>query len=178
MVVTSSPFGGDWLEFLNVLFLVLPTAIASVMVCWVFVGTHVQALVRSSGARVSIPVGVVVTAVLFGVTVLSHSLVVGKQDAVFWFLCAGILAALFFFSVRDVYAATLVVAFSLVFLMAGNIDLTYIRTSVPAVYISALITIAALVAVHLYFSRNFKTILVPVMEEQKQKNPENVHKNH
>jgi len=47
--------------------LLLPTAIAAVMLCWVLVGTHVQASVRSGGIVVSVLAGVLLTTLVFAI---------------------------------------------------------------------------------------------------------------
>ena len=46
----------------------LPTAIAAVMICWVLVGTHIQAFVRSGGVVISVFTGVLLTALVFALS--------------------------------------------------------------------------------------------------------------
>ena len=66
-----NPFGTDRLAFANAFILLLPTAIASVMMCWVLMGTHVQAFVRGGGALISLSVGISATTVLYCVAMVS-----------------------------------------------------------------------------------------------------------
>jgi hypothetical protein len=156
-----SPFGTDQSAFGYVFLLLLPTAIASVMVCWVLLGTHVQAFVRSGGAVISIAAGSLVTAWLFCITSLVHSPPVHAQPALAGFLVLGLAAAIFFFAVRDVYAASIFVAFGLTFVMADRIGISGTQEAIPAVYGSALLAVITLIGIHLYFVRNFRTVKVP-----------------
>ena len=78
-----NPFA-DRVAFANAFLLVLPTAAATVMVCWVLVGTHVQAFVRSGGAILSISTGVVVTTLLYVSSLPAAGLLSRQGDALFW----------------------------------------------------------------------------------------------
>jgi hypothetical protein len=160
-VALRNPFGSDRSAFAAAFLLLLPTGIASVMICWVLVGTHAQALVRNGGALVSISAGVVVTAILFGLTSLVQFPGAGSQDTLFWYISAGIIAAIFFFSVRDVWAASVAVTGILVYLVAGRFDTARLHQVFPFITLSAVITSVVLVIVHWYLSRNYVTIPVP-----------------
>jgi hypothetical protein len=162
-VVVSNPFGTDRGMFASAFLLLLPTAMASVMICWVLAGTHIQAYVRGGGSLVSIPAGVVATAILFGLTTLVHSGPGSSGTALSWSVGAGIIAALFFFAVRDVYATTIAVAGMSVFLMADRIDPVALAPPQPAVFLSLVLAIAVLAGIHLYLFRNYTTIKLPVM---------------
>ena len=167
-VVAFNPFGTDRGSFVNAFLLLLPTAAASAMVCWVLVGTHVQAFVRGGGLQVSIPVGVVITAVLFGLTTLAHSGLKSPGESLSVSIVAGIIAALFFFAVRDVYATTIAVAGLSVFLMADRIDPLSLTQPGLAMYFSSAIAIVTLVAFHFYLARNYTTIKLPVLPREPQ----------
>jgi hypothetical protein len=156
-----SPFGTDQSAFGYAFLLLLPTAIASVMVCWVLLGTHVQAFVRSGGTVLSIAAGSLVTAWLFCFTSFVHGPPVNLQPALAGFLVLGLAAALFFFAVRDVYAASIFVAFGLTFVMADRIGLTGMQAAMPAVNGSALLAVITLLGIHRYFVRNFRTVTLP-----------------
>ncbi len=161
-IVILEPFGQDRMAFLNAFLLLLPTGIAAVMICWTLLGTHVQAYVRAGGALISIHVGVAVTTIAFALMALAFAPVGSVRDALVWFACIGILSALFFFAVRDIYATTIVVTGLLVLFMQEQIDTVYLTTQSAAVYASAVTATGALVLLHGYFSRHFTTILVPV----------------
>jgi hypothetical protein len=162
-VIVSNPLGADRSAFANAFLVLLPTSLASVMICWVLVGTHIQAFVRGGGSLVSIPAGVVVTAILFGLTTLVHSGPGPSGIALSWSVGAGIIAALFFFAVRDVYAITIAVAGMSVFLMADRLDPVALAHPEPAVYLSSVLAIAVLAGIHLYLFRNYTTIKLPVL---------------
>jgi hypothetical protein len=161
-VILFSPFGSDRGAFAGAFLLLLPTAMAATMICWVLAGTHIQAYVRGGGSRVSIPAGVVATALLFGLTSLAHSAPGSTAEAFSWSILAGIAAAIFFFSVRDVYATMIVVAGLMVFLMAGSIDTLNLSHPAPAVFISSGLAAVVLAGVHLFLFRNYATIRIPV----------------
>jgi hypothetical protein len=135
------------------------------MVCWVLAGTHVQAFVRSGGAALSVTTGVVVTSILFASATLVGSPSVRQEGPLFWPVCIGMGAALFFFAVRDVYATVIVVAGSGVFTNSGTLDPVYLQGTHPGIYISSLIAVAVLIAIHIWLSRNYATILMPALQE-------------
>lgn len=159
-IALQNPFGTDRSLFAVAFLLLLPTGIASVMVCWVLVGTHLQALVRDGGALMSISAGVVVTAILFGLSSLVLYPGTLSQKTLFWYILAGILAAIFFFSVRDIWAASVAVTGELVYLLAGQFDTALLRLSSPFITLAAVITVVGLAAIHWYLSRNYVTIPV------------------
>jgi hypothetical protein len=159
-VALQNPFGTDRSAFAAAFLLLLPTGIASVMICWVLVGTHVQALVRDGGVLMSISTGVVVTAILFGLTSLVLFPGAGSQDTLFWYIFAGILTAIFFFSVRDVWAASVAVTGELVYLLAGRFDTAMLHQAFPGISLAAVITMGGLAVIHWHLSRNYVTIPV------------------
>jgi len=160
-VIIFSPFGTDRLMFANAFLLLLPGAIASVMICFVLIGTHIQAFVRSGGALLSLSLGIMVTAMLFGMTTFAYFPAVMVKDTVFVLVAVGIMAGLFFFAIRDVYATTIVVGGCSVFIYADRINPQYLHNIVPGVWISAGLTACSLIIIHLYLSRNFTTIRIP-----------------
>jgi hypothetical protein len=160
-VIFFNPFGSDRFAFLNAFILLLPSAIASVMMCWVLMGTHVQAFVRSGGAILSISVGIMVTTVLFGITTFVFFPAVLQQDVLFLSVIIGIIAAFFFFAVREVFATIVVVAVCSVFTMADRINPSYVQNAVPYVWISAVLAVIVLMSIHWYLSRNYVTIRIP-----------------
>jgi hypothetical protein len=162
VVFIMNPFGADKLAFAYAFMLLLPTAIASVMICWVLIGTHVQAFVRGGGALVSISAGVVVTSLLFGMASLAQGTVIPGQDTLFWSVCTGLMVSLFFFAVRDIYATIIVVAGCTVFTRAGSISPLILHNPTPALFISAILAGGALFGIHWYLSRNYATVMVPV----------------
>jgi hypothetical protein len=161
-VALANPFGTDRSAFAMAFLILLPTGIASVMICWVVAGTHIQALVRDGGVLPSISVGVVVTGILFGLTSRAQFPDAGTPDTLFWYICSGILLAVFFFAVRDVWAASVAVTGCLVYLAAGWLDPSLLQQSFPVILLASLLTIGVLALVHWYLSRHYVTIPVPV----------------
>ena len=161
VVIIFSPFGTDRLMFANAFLLLLPGAIASVMICFVLIGTHIQAFVRSGGALLSLSLGIMVTAMLFGMSIFAYFPAVVVKDTVFVLVGVGIIAGLFFFAVRDVYATMIVVGGCSVFIYADRINPQYLHNVVPGVWISAGLAAVSLIGIHLYLARNFTTIRIP-----------------
>ena len=155
-----NPFGTDGMAFLGAFLFLLPTATASVMVCFILIGTHIQALLRGGSALAAISAGVAVTSVLFGFTALVGFPVLPQQDTILFTLCTGVLIALFFFTIRDIYATVLLATVCLVFGMAGRISLSALESALPAVAVAALLSLLSLLGIHLYFTRKYATIIV------------------
>jgi hypothetical protein len=161
VVALQNPFGADRSAFAAAFLLLLPVGASSVMLCWVLTGTHVQALVRDGGASVSIFVGIVVTALLFGLTSLVQFPGAISPDTLFRYIAFGLLAAVFFFSVRDVWAGCVAVTGGLVFLVAGKLDPVLLSKAMPVISASAIITVGVLAGIHWYLSRRYVTVPVP-----------------
>lgn len=159
-IMLFNPFGADRFAFVNALLLLLPTAASTVMVCWVLAGTHVQAFVRSWGVAFSIAWGVVITGILFTAATLAANPSIRQEGALFWPVCTGMGIALFFFAVRDIYATIIVVAGSEVFTGAARFDPVYLQGTHPAIWVSSLLAVAVLVAIHLYLTTHYATIVV------------------
>lgn len=140
--------------------LYLPTGIAAVMICWVLVGTHLQALVRVGGAALSIPTGVVITAILFALTMQVLTPASGLKEPLVSGILLGMIVALFFFAVRDVYATGIVVTTGMTFLFSGSAIPAVPDNLMSGVAFSAFLAVAALLSIHVYFSRNYATVIV------------------
>jgi hypothetical protein len=160
-VIIFNPFGTNRFMFATAFLLLLPGTIATVMICFVLIGTHIQAFVRSGGALLSLLLGILVTAMLFGMTTFVYFPAVMAKDTVFVFVGVGIIAGLYFFAIRDVYATMIVVGVCSVFIYADKINPQYFDNAVPGVWISAGLAVCSLIGIHLYLSRNFTTIRIP-----------------
>jgi len=161
-IMVFNPFGTDRPAFANAFILLLPTAIASVMMCWVLMGTHVQAFVRGGGALISLSVGISATTVFYCVALVSSVPFTVDQHFFLSLVSLGIIAAFFFFAVRDIYATSLFVGAGSVFCMADRIDPLYLQNIGPVVWFTSVLAVCSLIAIHGYFSRNFVTIEIPV----------------
>jgi hypothetical protein len=140
--------------------LYLPTGIASVMICWVLIGTHLQALVRPGGALVTVPAGVVITSILFGLTMVVHTHPAGQPAPLVPAILLGMVTALFFFAARDVYSTVIVLTTGMVLLFSGSTGIILPAGALPLIALCACAGFAALIGVHLYFSRRYATVIV------------------
>jgi hypothetical protein len=140
--------------------LYLPTGIATVMVCWVLVGTHLQALVRAGGAALSIPTGVIITAILFGLTTKVHTPALGLADPLVPAILLGLVTALFFFSVRDVYATSIVLTTGMALVFSGRVDPAALDRAFVGVVTTAAVSLLALLALHGWLLRSYTTVMV------------------
>lgn len=160
LFILLPPGGMDRKMSAAVFVTLLPTALAAVMVCWAFLGTHLQAYIRRGGMIISISTGVAVTAVLFLAVVFALGVPRPGPDMAGIILCTGIGLAIFFFGVRDVYAAGLMTAFALVYLAGGAVTAATIRENYLYCGLAAVLSFLSLIAVHLYFSRRYTTVLL------------------
>jgi hypothetical protein len=161
-VVLQNPFGTDRIAFLSVFLLLLPTGIASALICCVLAGTHVQAFVRNGGVVMAITAGAIVSGLLFGLTIFAYlpgSVTPGTLPG---FVSAGVLAAIFFFAVRDIWATSVTVTGGLAYLMAPQLDPAQLLQIFPVMVLAVILTSVTLVAIQWYFSRHYVTIPVPV----------------
>lgn len=144
------------------LFLYLfPTAIAAVMICWGLLGTHIQAYVRNGGVLVSIITGVIMTALLFAFS-MTLLLASGRIAEAFpGYLAAGIIVALFFFAVRDIYATIIAVTCALVVIAGSAPGFSIPYSLAPAAIICSVLTFGVLLAAHMHFSHHYTTVKLP-----------------
>jgi hypothetical protein len=161
-LITFTPYGVQRFALFNTLALMIPVAVASVMVCWVLIGTHVQAYVRSGGTVSSIIAGVLVTGIAFGLSSLTRSPPLNQPDDLLIMTVLGLASALFFFSIRDVYASSLFVAFGIMSAVFQRIDPVYGDTVLPLVYETAALSVLSLLISHYYLYRNFITLRLPL----------------
>jgi hypothetical protein len=160
-VLLFIPPGPARTGFAESFLLLLPTGIAAAMICWVMAGTHVQALVRQGGPVISIPVGIAVTGILFGLALLLLVPVQRSPDLLSWYIGAGMLIAVFFFTVRDVYATSIAVTGCMSFLFSASIPPAGISPVLPWACAAAVLTAGVLVGIHRYLSLHFVTIEIP-----------------
>ncbi len=141
--------------------LLLPTAIAAVMICWALVGTHIQAYVRGEGIVISIFAGTLVTALIFAFSLSILFAGPDFREIFFGLFIAGGISALFFLAVRDIYATTVVVTSCLMVLVNSRIDPGYLSPFSPVVALCGILTTAVMAGVHLHFSRHYTTVMLP-----------------
>jgi hypothetical protein len=139
----------------------LPSAISMAMICWVLTGTHVQAFVRSGGSRTSIPLGIAITSLLFGVASIVLLSARGIPGTATTPVICGITAALIFFSIRDVWATCIAIAGILAIVDGVAYNAADHSSINPLAFLCTVITLAGLTGIHLYLARHFRTISAP-----------------
>lgn len=162
LIVLFTPYGMERLSLLSTFALMLPAGIASVMVCWVLLGTHIQAYTREYGAAVSIIAGVLVTGFLFGLSFAAHSLNTNQPSWYLRFVLIGFAAAVFFFAVRDVPSSAVFITFLICPAVHGTIDPGYTASLDPVVFACAALSVLTLAACYRYLSKRFVTVEIPV----------------
>jgi hypothetical protein len=160
-LVMFTPPGTRMIALLSLFLFTLPAAVAGVMICWVLIGTHLQAYIRQGTTAGSIIFGVGVTALLFGLSSAAHSPPLNQPETVLTFCVVGAAAALFFFAVRDAYASVIIVACASVPVMLQKVDPVLAAEFVPSVYGVAALSLACLIGCHLYLFKNFRTVRIP-----------------
>jgi hypothetical protein len=138
----------------------LPTAIAAVMICWAYYGTHIQAYVRSGGIIVSVSTGVILTALVFAITMTVFFPGIAARETFLAYLLLGAVAALFFFAAREIYSTVILVCAGLSHIIGPSLDPVYLSFSSPAGILCGLFSLAVLVGVHIWLSLHYTTILV------------------
>jgi hypothetical protein len=161
IIFSLSVQGLDRLTGVALFILLLPTAIAAVMICWVLVGTHAQAYVRGGGVVISVFTGVLLTALVFAISLSVLFAGVNFREIFAGLFVAGCVAAFCFFAVRDVWATVIVVTFSLVILLNSRIDPAYPARFSPVVAFCGILAVLVLACVHDYFSRHYTTVILP-----------------
>jgi len=151
----------DRLEGAAIFLLFLPTGIAAVMICWVLVGTHVQAYVRGEGVVISVMTGILLTAFIFALSLSVIFSAAEFPDRFVGFFITGCISAFFFFAVRDVYATIIVVTSSLVILLNSSVDPAYLVPINLVVVFCGIAGVLVLGGIHWHFSRHYTTIQIP-----------------
>lgn len=160
LLVLFPPAGAESGMTPGLFLLFLPSGIASVMICWVLLGTHIQAYVRHGGVLVSITTGIVTTTLLFGMTPLAYAPSAGAPARCLVLIGIGVVAALSFFALRDVYAASILATAGLAVSLGGLADPQSLSSAMPSVWLSAGIAGVSLIGIHAYFRKNFTTVIV------------------
>jgi len=153
--------GPDPGETAALFLLLLPVSAAAVMICWVLIGTHIQAYVRCEGVVISVITGVVVTALVFALCLAA--LIPGQDIGNLFggFFAAGCISAFFFFAVRDIYASIVVVTSCLITLLQSVIDPAYLVPVNPIVVFCGSAVIIAVIGIHGFLLRHYTTIMLP-----------------
>ena len=132
---------------------VLPVTIAEMLVCWVVIGTNVEAAASKWGRIVAIVLAIVAADVLFGLYHFGHSAPFNQWNMVLLLMVVGIVTSLVYFLGRDVYAAIIVHNFLGMKGVMGSIDLAIFRQPLIPLYFLFVLSVVALVGVHIWLYR-------------------------
>lgn len=133
---------------------VLPGSVAEILVCWVAVGALTEAATKGRGRVVSIVLAIIAADVLFGLYHFAHSAPFNQWAIVLFLMVVGLLTSLVYFLTRDVYATILVHNFMGMRGVMANIDLAIMRQPLIPLYLLVVLSVVALVAVHLWLRRH------------------------
>ena len=129
---------------------VLPGSVAEILVCWVAVGALTEAVTKGRGRVVSIVLAVLAADILFGVYHFAHSAPFNQWGIVVFLMGVGLITSLVYFLTRDVYATIILHNFLGMKGVMGSIDLAILRQPLVPLYLLVVLSIVALVVVHLW----------------------------
>ncbi len=150
LFIVQSPPSLEPLVVLNGFAQVLPGSIAEILVCWVAVGALTEGVTRGRGRVVSLVLAILAADVLFGLYHFAHSAPFNQWPIVLFLMVVGLLTSLVYFLTRDVYATILVHNFMGMKGVMGSIDLAILRQPLVPLYLLVVLSVAALVLVHLW----------------------------
>lgn len=162
LLVAATPGGTSPVMRAGTILFLVPVAISSVMICWVLIGTHLQAYVRRFGTAFSIFTGVAVTGVLFGISFAAHSPPLSDPRHILIATGIGVATALVFFAIRDIWAALIFTSFALAWFVQGVIDPAYLVPLSPLVILTSVLSVISLAVSERYLMKRFVTIRLPV----------------
>jgi hypothetical protein len=148
MLVPLSPVAGAGAAYLNVFAQVVPTSIAEVVVCWVLVGSAIDA---AGGRRRAVAAATkwVVGAALFALYHFAHSPPYATWTMVVFLTGVGLVTGAFFLITGDVYGTTLLhtslATMGIVGSLAEAGSLDHLRSSQPLMYATAGVSLGVLV---------------------------------
>lgn len=131
----------------------LPVTVAEILICWVVIGANIEGVTKRWGRIVAIALAVIAADVTFGLYHFGHSAPFNQWNMVFLLMAVGIVTSLVYFLGRDVYATIIVHNFLAMKGVMGSIDLTIFRQPLIPLYVLFVLSIVALVAVHIWLHR-------------------------
>ena len=137
---------------------VLPVSIAEVMVCWALIGAGFELHFIYRGKLASCLAGAVAADLFFALYHFTHSPPFNKIQVVLFLLIPGLLTGLVFFLGLDLYATILIQNFLGMAGVARAADVEYFSQPLYSTYILALAAMLVFVAMHLFVTRNGRSI--------------------
>jgi hypothetical protein len=146
----QKPVSLKWVVLLNAFTQVLQTSIAEVLVCWVAVGTSVEALTRGKSRVISLLVAILATDLLFGIYHFAHSAPFNQPQVALFLMIPGLATSLIYFLGRDVYATILFHNYLGMTGVMRSVDLTLFQQPLYSIYLLTFISIIGLVGIHIF----------------------------
>lgn len=150
----QKPVSLEPVVLLNAFAQVLQTSIAEVLVCWVAVGTSVEALTRGKSRVISLLVAILATDLLFGIYHFAHSAPFNQPQVAFLLMIPGLATSLVYFLGRDVYATVLFHNYLGMTGVMRSVDLSFFQQPLYPIYILTFISIIGLVGMHIFLLVN------------------------
>ncbi len=146
----QKPVSLESVVLLNAFAQVLQTSIAEVLVCWVVVGTSVEALIRGNSRVISLLVPILATDLLFGIYHFSHSAPFNQLHVAFFLMIPGLATSLIYFLGRDVYATILFHNYLGMTGVMRSVELSFLQHPLYLIYILTFISVTGLVGIHIF----------------------------
>jgi hypothetical protein len=173
---SGNPASVDPIMIANIFSQTLPTSIAEVVICWIVVGTALEALVKGKMEKredndvikvnrirndkfvslLAILVGATVSIVLFGIYHFAHSPPFNQPSMVLFLMIPAILTSMFYFIGREIYSTITIHNFLALIGVSGSIDITALTQPLYPVMIIALVSITVLIALDTCLIRRTK----------------------
>jgi membrane protease YdiL (CAAX protease family) len=134
------------IAIINVFLQTLPTSIAEVIVCWVFVGTSIELLANDRlGKKIALMLGLAVSVILFGLYHFAHSEPFNQPQIVVFLMLPGVLTGIVYFFGRNLYAAMVFHNFQALFGVLAAAPLSQMLQIQPPVILLASVSILSLI---------------------------------
>lgn len=143
---------------LNAFAQVLTVSVAEILVCWVVVGSVVEALLHDKGRVIAMGAAIGVASVLFGLYHFAHSPPFDTWGMVGLLMGVGLVTSLFYFVSREVYGTIVfhntLALFGVVQALASNEALaTFARPMLPLL-VTGGVTVMLLIVAHVWLVRS------------------------
>jgi hypothetical protein len=146
LFLVQGPASLNPIAIINVFLQTLPTSIAEVIVCWVFVGTSIELLANDRfGKKIALMLGLAVSVILFGLYHFAHSEPFNQPQIVVFLMLPGVLTGIVYFFGRNLYAAMVFHNFQALFGVLAAAPLSQMLQIQPPVILLASVSILSLI---------------------------------
>jgi membrane protease YdiL (CAAX protease family) len=146
LFLVQGPASLNPIAIIKVFLQTLPTSIAEVIVCWVFVGTSIELLANDRlGKKIALMLGLAVSVILFGLYHFAHSEPFNQPQIVVFLMLPGVLTGIVYFFGRNLYAAMVFHNFQALFGVLAAAPLSQMLQIQPPVILLASVSILSLI---------------------------------